>query len=386
MDAITLYIISAVLFVLGLAAIGGAAFGRAGNRRLILAVAGVVLWAITLLIYQQAASPQAEIAVSPSTTPTKAAAAPADTPEPPTATPEAPEPDAPGLEPSTLPDIPGRIAFHSGRTGNLDIWLMNANGTGLQQLTHSPERDIEPAWSPDGQKIVFTSGRDNPQYVQLYVMDGEGNNQQPLMPFSPANQLSPRWSPDGEWVVFFSNPQVNGQVWFDIYKVRSDGAELTNLSNTPGNNFMPDWSPDGSRIVFTSERDGNRELYVMNADGSNQVQITDSSADEVRPRWSSDGNTIIFESNRDGTSNIYKMDAPPVEGAMMEDTVRLLTFPGFNDVAPDWAVNGEMIVFGSDRDAEGGANWEVYIMDADGDNAVRLTNDPEIDRFGAWTP
>lgn len=86
-------------------------------------------------------------------------------------------------------------------------------------------------------------------------------------------------------------------------------ASLTNLTNSVDNSFRPDWSPDGQRIVFMSERDGNRELYVMNADGSNPVRLTDNVGDDNQPRWSPDGSTILFESNRDGANTVlYLME------------------------------------------------------------------------------
>ena len=193
---------------------------------------------------------------------------------------------------------------------------------------------------------------------------------------------------DGEWVLFHSNQAVDGEARFEIYKVRKDGTELTNLSNTPGNNFRGDWSPDGQRIIFVSERDSNRELYVMNADGSNQVRLTDNQADDNRPRWLPDGSKILFEGNRDGDNTaLYLMDAPSlVVAGPQEDKIRLLTFPGFNSQAGAWAVGGEKIVLSADRDSESIENWDVYIMDADATNFYRLTTDPELDRFPAWTP
>ena len=286
------------------------------------------------------------------------------------------------------PPAAGRIAFHSARSGELDIYAMNADGTDLQRLTDSPGRDFEPDWSPDGKTIVFSSDRDDPENAQLYVMNGDGSDPHALMPFIDADFIAPRWSPDGEWILFHSNQAIEGEPRFEIYKVRKDGTDLTNVSNAPGNNFRGDWSPDGQRIVFVSERDGNRELYVMNADGSNQVRLTNSQADDNRPRWSPDGSKILFESNRDGDNTaLYLMDAPSlVVAGPQEDKIRLLTFPGFNSQAGVWAVDGEKIVFSADRDSGLIQNWDVYIMDANATNIYRLTTDPELDRFPAWTP
>jgi Tol biopolymer transport system component len=285
----TLYIVSAVLFVLGLAAIGGATFGRKRTPRLILAVAGIALWALTLLLYNQAASSFASDAPAPPAAPADATVAPVVQAD--VATPTA-----------TGPDLPGRLAFHSARTGSYEIWTMNGDGSDLRQLTTTGGKgDIEPDWSPDGTSIVFSSSRDDEYLVQLYLMDADGGNQRRLMDPVAADQLGARWSPDGEWIAFYTN--VDGNL--EVYKVRKDGTDLTNLTNHPNNDYMPYWSPDGARLVFVSERDGNRELYVMDSEGGNQVRLTDSFFDDIYPRWSPDGTTLLFTSTRDGLSNLY---------------------------------------------------------------------------------
>jgi Tol biopolymer transport system component len=377
----TTYLLAAILFVLGLAAIGGATFGRQRNQRLALAVIGIVLWAATLLLYSRAAStPAAE----PTPTPTAILAPTATSAPPPSPT---PVPTAPlAVEPpAALANIPGRIAFHSDRSGDLEIWVMNANGSEAQQLTDTPGRDIEPDWSPDGQTIVFSSNRDAEDDSQLYLMDADGGNQRRLMEFIAADQVGGRWSPDGAWIAFFTN--VDGTL--DIYKVRSDGTELTRLTADASNNFMPDWSPDGQRIVFVSERDRNREIYVMNVDGSNPVRLTDNLADDQRPRWSPDGASILFQSDRDGQNSLYVVDAPAADAAgPIDQTARLLTFPAVLDESPNWALDGTAIVFSSNRDSENLSlpNWEIYLLSADGAEITRLTNSPSLDRFPAWTP
>ncbi|MEZ4769766.1 MAG: hypothetical protein R2844_15210 [Caldilineales bacterium] len=389
MEPITLYLIAAVFFVLGLAAAGGAIFGRRRSPRIILGLAGLLLWSVALAGCNEATTTAtATRAPSPVDTATPVAAqteaAPAASPTTPPSPVEAP--DQPVVLPP-VPPFPGRIAFHSDRGGDLDIYSMNADGSDVQQLTDSPGRDFEPAWSPDGSTIVFSTDRDDPTNAQLYLMDADGSNQRPLMPFTPADYLGARWSPDGQWILFHSNLDVDGVPWFNVYKVRPDGSDLTDLTNSVDNSFRPDWSPDGERIVFMSERDGNRELYVMNADGSNPVRLTDNVGDDNQPRWSPDGSTILFESNRDGANTVlYLMDAPPADVAgPQEESIRLLSFPGFNSQNGSWADGGKMIVFSADRDSTHNQNWDVYIMPADASEIHRLTGGEALDRFPVWT-
>lgn len=371
MNPMTYYVLAAVLFVLGLAAIGGATFGRQRNRRIVLAVAGVALWAATLLLYNQAAS---------TATPVQQEAAPTTAPSP--VVPAETEPAAVQTE------LSGRIAFHSDRDGEIDIYTMNADGSDVQRLTDAPGRDFEPHWSPDGSTIVFSSDRDDPENAHLYLMDADGGNQRRLVTGLEDDQVGARWSPDGQYILFHSNPQVDGLPRFDVFRVRSDGSELTNLTNTRGNNFMADWSPDGQRIVFVSQRNGNSELYVMKADGTEQTRLTESSAENFLPRWSPDGLQILFESNRNGTTySLYTIDVPgeASAGPAPEDSAKPLLPPGFNYGTGAWA-GADWIVFSSDRDSTNIVNWDIYLMAADGSQIFRLTDSAGKDRFPNWTP
>lgn len=381
----TYYALAAVLFVLGLAAIGGATFGKQRNRRIVLAVAGVGLWAATLLLYSQAAS---LAPVEPEPTPTPQVQEP--TPAPPaTAEPQPTEALNGAEEPAPLPAIGGRIVFHSDRDGDIDIYLMDADGSNVQRLTEAEGRDFEPHWSPDGSTIVFSSDRDDPDNAQLYLMDADGANQRRLPSPLVDDQVGGRWSPDGQWILFHSNPLVDGLPRFEIYKIRPDGSDLTQLTNTPGNNFMGDWSPDGERITFVSQRDGNRQIYVMDADGSNQVRLTGGNWEHSLPRWSPDGQQIIFESDRSGSAyGLYLIDAPdgPVTDGAQESTVTMLTFPGFNHSTPAWVGDGDWLIISSDRDSTNLINWELYLFKADGSEIYRLTDNPAMDRYPAWTP
>ncbi|HJX61829.1 MAG TPA: hypothetical protein VJ578_04595, partial [Dehalococcoidia bacterium] len=147
---------------------------------------------------------------------------------------------------AAFPGANGKIAFHSYRDGNAEIYVMNADGSGQTRLTNEPATDNLPSWSPDGSRIAFSSTRDG--NAEVYVMNADGSGQ-------------------------------------------------ARLTNNPAYDNEAHWSPDGSKIAFSTDRDGNGEIYVMNADGSGQTNLTnDPAGDGSGPTWSPDGSQIAFGS------------------------------------------------------------------------------------------
>jgi len=134
--------------------------------------------------------------------------------------------------------------------------------------------------------------------------------------------------------------------------------------------------PSIGKIVFTSSRDGNLEIYAMNGDGTDQRRITHNPANDTGPSWSSNGETILFASDRDGFWNIY---------TVQEDgtNVKQLTTGGGSNTSPSWAVNDTKILFVSSRDA---VNGDLYLMNDDGSNVERLTNDAMVKDTPVMTP
>ena len=201
-----------------------------------------------------------------------------------------------------------KIVFKSDRFGvpatfgpTTDIFVVNADGSGLIRLTTTTSYQTQPSWSPDGSKIVFTSYRDGDPNIYVMSVDGSGLTQ---LTNNAAVDEWPSWSPNGAKIVFRS--LRNGQD--DLYLMDPDGQNQTRLTTHSSTEFQPTWSPDGLKIAFCSQRDGNEEIYMINADGTNETRITNNSFSDQAPEWSADGTEMAFGSSRSGKWSFWTMN------------------------------------------------------------------------------
>ena len=250
-------------------------------------------------------------------------------------------------------------------------------------LTNNTQRDGMPAWSPDGTKIAFVSNRDGNS--EIYVMNADGTNPVQLTR-NGGHVQNPAWSPDGTKIAFESLNRFPGiPDSRGLYVMNADGTGLVGIPGQAGDfGGGLAWSPDGIKIAFAFFDDGDYEIYVMNADGTNRVRLTQSAGSDVSPAWSPDGTKIAFESDRDSNfhssqqyvAEIYVMDANG------DNPVRLTRNSGFR---PAWSPDGTKIAFNSSQFgpvAVGG----LYVMNADGTGLVGLTQSEGGGRGPAWSP
>ncbi|MDX1745013.1 MAG: Ig-like domain-containing protein [Halobacteriales archaeon] len=163
----------------------------------------------------------------------------------------------------------------------------------------------------------------------------------------------------------------------NIFVMKSDGSQQTNLTNSTWLDAHPVWSPDGTKIAFVSQRNGNSDIYVMNADGSNPVQLTSNAANDDWPSWSPDGRRIAFASTRVGPfADIYVMQA---DGS---NKVNITNSSSSVDIAPSWSPDGSKIVFSR----AAGSDLDIWVMHADGSGPWALTDNETEDHFPAWSP
>jgi Tol biopolymer transport system component len=231
----------------------------------------------------------------------------------------------------------------------------------------------EPAWSPDGRRIVYSSNENGKD--DIFVVDPDGAHESELArEFDYAGMAS--WAGDGSRILFSAGAPFSAAGGTrDVYVMSSDGSHQAALTHGPGSNHYARVSPDGRRIVFNSDRDGHREIYVANADGSDPRRLTHTDAHSDYPGWSPDGTSIIFESNRDGSWETFRMNA---DGSGQTR----LTGVGMDTSAPRVSPDGTKIAFHSTRNG----SFDVYVMNADGSRATRLTKEPGFDGVPDWSP
>jgi Tol biopolymer transport system component len=279
-----------------------------------------------------------------------------------------------------------------------------------------PRFDVgPPGGRPDGGIPSASSGATQPAGGLLYaapaakgspswdiwVANPDGTGRRNLTP-DAANDAEPAWSPDGHWIVYTSRPpgceSVGCQA--DLYAIGRDGTGRVRLTSTPQHEGEPDWSPDGGRIAYLRYDDDQPGLWVMAADGSGQRQLTDRTVGSP-PDWSPDGSRILHQAgdhrlyaiNADGTGQRRISGIGPVRGARwspdgsrialtMQDAVWVINADGGglhrlkHGVYPSWSPDGRQLVylavsFASVRTGE----LQIRRMDTDGRNQVVLVRD-----------
>ncbi|NHZ73815.1 MAG: protein kinase, partial [Nitrospirae bacterium] len=335
----------------------------------------------------------------------------------------------PGVEqiPSLSPD--GQWVVYSGQGAeHQDIFLQSVSGQTPFNLTEdSGADDLQPAFSPDGERIAFRSSREG---GGLFVMGRTGEAVRRVT----RDGFNPSWSPDGTQLVYSTESEglnpLNWEGRSSIWAAAVATGEARQLVEADG--VVPKWSPNGERVAFVSRMGDliQMDIVTVPADGGERVPITIDKATDWGPAWSPDGQYIYFASDRSGSMNLWRIAVdeetgeaqgepeplttpatylahPTLSGdgnrlaytsvLMTQNVQRLLLEPGTAQPTggPEWVTTGSIQFSSVDISADG--EWVVfytrarpegnlYIARIDGSGLRQLTSDEAMDRVPRWSP
>jgi eukaryotic-like serine/threonine-protein kinase len=335
---------------------------------------------------------------------------------------------APGQEiyPSLSPD--GKLLVYASlAAGNWDIYLQRVSGATPINLTRdSAANDTQPAFSPDGEQIVFRSDREG---GGIFVMGATGENVRRLIDHGH----NPAWSPDGQEIAYslgsFARPSERGNYPGALRVMKVATGETRQVTAT--DTVQPNWSPHGDRIAYWGvQGSGQRDLWTVGARGGEPVAVTNDPALDWNPIWSSDGQYLYFASDRGGSMNLWRVPIDEQTGKLLgapEPVTTPATYSGYISFSrdgrhlayaqvvhqinlqqvsfdpakgkieakpvwitqgsriatdPDFSPDSEWVVFG----ATGDKQEDLFIVRRDGTGLRQITNDKHKDRAPRWSP
>jgi len=328
------------------------------------------------------------------------------------------------------------IAYTSDEKGNLDIEVFPLRGGEPIRVVESVADDAQPSWSPDGASLAFVSARDHEGkrlsvaigfgtlLFQPY-MNARGGDifLVPALGGTPVKLVEegyyPAWSPDGEKIVFQS---IRSGQW-DLFVIPAVGGTPTPLTDDADWDYHPSWSPDGKWIVYGSKAPGTSiyNVRVVQAEGGQPRVLTTEGSLVVKPTWSADGRYVLFSSDRGGSLNIWKLQFSPEEGTtdspiqvtigqgsdvnlstaavgnklafatvsnpfdiweltLSSGTIRQVTSETSSENYPHLSPDGRTLLFDSDR----GGNRGLWTMDLSSEVTPQLVSD--VGLWGRWSP
>ncbi len=333
---------------------------------------------------------------------------------------------SPQFFPSLSPDG-NSFVYASRASGKWDIYLQRVGGKNSNNLTRDSSSDsTQPAFSPDGERIAFRSERDG---GGVFIMGATGESPKRLTDFG----YTPAWSPDGNEIVYAvdhtTEPNNRTIVPSPLWVVNvATGAKRTLAQ---GDAVQPNWSPHGDRISYWgTHRGGQRDIWTISASGGESVPVTDDAPVDWNPVWSPDGKYLYFASDRGGSMNLWRVAIEESSGKVLGQPepittpsaysgfmsfsrlgnrmsyVQVITRNNLQQVAfdperertvgasfwithgsqiatnPSLSPDGEWFVF----DSVGDKKEDLFIIKRDGTGLRQLTNDAYKDRAPSWSP
>ena len=231
--------------------------------------------------------------------------------------------------------------------------IMDYDGANVQFLTDSSSIVLAPRFSPNGDRVLYTSFESG--FPRINVLNVANVGRQQLTTAQGEMAFSPRFSRDGRSVIYSLSNGGNT----DIYRTEFGSGQHVRLTSAPSIETAPSLSPDGSQIVFESDRSGTQQLYIMSANGGEARRISFGEGRYGTPVWSPRGDLVAFTKQNAGRFHIGVMRTDGSEE-------RLLT-SSFLDEGPTWSPNGRVIMFSRETQGAGGTS-AMYSVDISGRN------------------
>jgi TolB protein len=264
------------------------------------------------------------------------------------------------------------IAIISNRSGQRDVYVMDADGRNARAATRSHSIKSFPSWLPDADGILYTSyTKEGPAGLFMTSRGAvrAGRLFARLLPgFSKFRGV---FSPNGEFLAIVASKRGVS----DIYTVHRASGMLGRLTRSPAIEVGPSWSPDGEQLAFVSDRSGSPQIYTMKRDGGDVKRITFNGHYNTSPSWSPDGQWIAYETRVEGQFDIWLVDP---SGTI---SVPLITHRR-SDESPAWSPDSRKLAFSSTRRGKA----DIYVVDRNGDNLKRLTRNMGDNLSPAWGP
>ncbi len=203
-----------------------------------------------------------------------------------------------------------RIAFQSNRDGDFEIYVMDSDGFNVEKLTSNDHRDRLPAWSPDGNWIIYSSDTRGDGTLDLYRVSPDGGRPEQLLSNGRRNS-HPRYSPDGRYIVFTTGDAQDATNW-DIARFDTQTEDVVLLVEATGRDASPSYSPDASTVLYTTggSANGNTALAVVPADGGTSVRLYETNGGYIwGGYYSPDGAWITFDVQTGTDSALFMMRA-----------------------------------------------------------------------------
>ncbi|WP_447969580.1 Tol-Pal system beta propeller repeat protein TolB [Nitrospira sp. M1] len=262
-----------------------------------------------------------------------------------------------------------KISYVSEEGNGRELFVMDYDGYGPQQVTADGFLNLMPTWAPDRKSLVYTAYRERKQQIIQRTLS---SGKEKILVQPASLNITPVFSPNGKQLSYASAQEGNS----DIFTLNLETMEVQQITSHRSADLSPSWSPDGTKIAFTSDRGGRPQIYIMDADGSNIQRLTFKGDYNAAPTWSPRGDWIAFVCRISGEG--FKLCRITPDGSRY---VQITSGPSIDD-SPSWSPNGRHLAFSSIRRGKS----HIYLINSDGTDIEQITSGGTHHSSPAWSP